>query len=336
MYHRKNEKSYYKRVLLPLERDTVRKREDEKRRRGRRYALQRGREFLRHGNFRVLARSIKGLLKNEYITFKRIRQPATHPGLWKLYFSDKRIAVYTVIFGGYDKLKEPFFSPDNVDYFVFTDREVAPDSKWRKMPCEALIGNLHMTDTEKNRYLKMHPHLLFPDYEYSIYLDGNIQVTADMTPFAMLTNSFPVGMHLHREKDCVYEEIDDCLKKGKDSPKALLAHRALLQDMGIPEHWGLLEAGEIACRLHDPVCIRIMETWWECFFSGCRRDQISLMQCLWMLKIPPQLLGKLGDNQLLNSKFTRSPHEVSTQGAACSKGGLTDEKESLKGESVSI
>jgi hypothetical protein len=49
------------------------------------------------------------------------------------YFSEDRIAVYTAIFGPYDRLIEPVTVPDNVDFFIFTDQEVAEDSIWQKM-----------------------------------------------------------------------------------------------------------------------------------------------------------------------------------------------------------
>lgn len=280
-------------------------------RRVRRHSLQTAHEALRYRKWKAFGRIIKTQIQNECTSYKKIRKdmPVFSPDFEKLYFSDKRIAVYMAVFGGYDSLKEPLFSPDNVDYFIFTDEKVKADSKWKKIPYEVYVNDPNMTGTEKNRYLKMFPHLLFQNYEYSVYIDGNVQVMADFTPLAMQTDNFPVAMHLHKDRDCVYEEIRACLNKNKDTKQALLKHCAVLQDIGVPEHWGLLEAPVIARRHHDPVSIKMMETWWKCFWSGSRRDQIALIQSLWLLKTPPQMLGGLGDNVLASSRFIWEAHQ---------------------------
>ena len=39
----------------------------------------------------------------------------------------KRLAIYTAIFGGYDKLPDPTFIPENADFFCFTDSDIQSD-----------------------------------------------------------------------------------------------------------------------------------------------------------------------------------------------------------------
>ena len=43
-----------------------------------------------------------------------------------MYFSDKKIAVYTALFGQYDTIKEPCIHPDNIDYYIFTRSPASP------------------------------------------------------------------------------------------------------------------------------------------------------------------------------------------------------------------
>lgn len=301
--------------MLPLEKNTIREREQKRKRQIRRRLLREAFEALKYRKWRKLYRSMKALLHNEYAAHKKISAnlPKPAPDFERLYFSDKRIAVYTAIFGDYDCLREPLFCPDNVDYFVFTDREVPGDSKWKKMPYENFMNGSHMTGTEKNRFLKMFPHLLFGEYEYSVYIDGSILVTTDFTALAARTEEFPVAMHLHKNRDCVYEEIEACLKKRKDTPQALLKQDSVLRNLGVAPHWGLLEAPVIARRHHDPLCKKMMDTWWECFLSGSCRDQIALIHCLWILKISPQKLGGLGENALKSSQFIWESHRHSKE-----------------------
>ena len=76
---------------------------------------------------------------------------------------------------------------------------------------------------------------------------------------------------------------------------ALDAHLEIIRSRGIPENWGLIEAPVISRKHHDPLCITIMDKWWECFMSGpSRRDQIALIDCLWQLGIDPSILATLG------------------------------------------
>lgn len=312
MYHRSDQTKYYKKVLVPLELATRRRENLARAQRRCALALSDMRKALRQRRLDRVGRIIKKVWKNEWTAYQLFRQERRSlAGISDeaQCFSDKRIAVYTAVFGGYDRIWQPLFCPDNVDYFIFTDGELPPKSRWVKRPWEGPADADSMTPAEKNRYLKMHPHLLFGEYEYSVYVDGNILVTADLTALALQAQDFPVAMHIHKDRDCVYQEIDTCIEKGKDVPEALERQRQLLQQLGVPPHWGLLEAPVIARRHHDPCCIRIMESWWRCFCEGSRRDQIALIHCLWQLGIAPQTLGALGPSVMTNARFIWSPHK---------------------------
>lgn len=310
MYYRSDQNEYYNNVLLPLERDTLRHNYKAKRRRNRRRFVKDVLNALRGGRIGSIFQYAKAFVSSQCEMYRNQKNGV---GLSppQSCFSDKRVAVYTAIFGNYDQLHEPGFTPDNVDYFVYTDGEVPAGGKWKKRPWEDVMDASAMTGTEKNRYLKMFPHLLFPEYEYSVYVDGNNLVTGDLTAMAARTEDFPVAMHLHKTRDCVYKEIDACIATRKNSVQALTEHRTLLKRMGVPEQWGLLAAAVIARRHHDPLCIKIMETWWDCFLHGCRRDQIGLIHCLWKLKIDPVKLSGLGKDAAANSKFIKCPHNRS-------------------------
>ena len=108
----------------------------------------------------------------------------------KLYFRDEKIVVYTALYGNYDRLWEPLFHPDNIDYAILTDQPVPENSSWHR--CEN--GQLLPPEIRKdpvlcNRWCKMHPHLLFPEYACSIYVDANIRILSDMTPAAVTSSA---------------------------------------------------------------------------------------------------------------------------------------------------
>ncbi len=225
-----------------------------------------------------------------------------------LYVREERIAVYTACFGPYDMVREPLLQPDNIDYFIVTDQEVPKGSLWKRIPLQVLPGGVATDPVLANRWCKMHPHRLFPDYAFCVYVDANIWVLSDLTPLTASLERFPVAMFRHKKRDCVYEEIAAVLEQGKGTPETLQAHEALLRFHGVPDHWGLLEASVIARRHLDPACEELMEKWWESFCANSRRDQISLIDCLWLKGIHPSVIGILGDNLQRCNLFLQMQH----------------------------
>lgn len=213
----------------------------------------------------------------------------------ELYVREERIAVYTAVFGGYDALRQPLLAPENIDYFAFSDAKLSECGLWTQMDAELpeeCVGDPVLS----NRWCKMHPHLLFPAYDYSIYVDANIWIFSDLTPLTAGLDRYPVAMFRHKHRACVYDEVRACIYQKKDDPQVLKAYGRLLRSRGIPRRWGLLEASVIARRHNDPTCISLMDAWWEAFLRNSRRDQISLIDCLWTAGLEPQRIGTLGSN----------------------------------------
>ena len=224
------------------------------------------------------------------------------------YFSEERIAVYTACFGAYDRIHTPVIHPDNVDYYLITDTPGAA-AGWQEINGREHVPEAYRDDPVlANRWYKLHPHILFPEYTYSVYVDSNILIVSDLTALTKALTDFPAAMFLHKNRNCVYDEIKACILKGKDTEEALRAHEALLREHGVPEQYGLLEAPVIARRHNDPQCIQLMELWWSSFLNGCRRDQISLIDALYRLGIPVPVLGTLGNNVMLSNYFLFMKH----------------------------
>lgn len=214
------------------------------------------------------------------------------------YFSNERIAIYTSIFGNYDDLLEPYFIPDNCDFFVFTDQEIRKDSVWKKMETPKEITN--MSNIDKNRYVKMLPHKFFGKYKYSIYVDGNIQIIADMTEYINYLNEIGIGIHMHHLRDCVYQEIKAVKDAKRITKRDAKEHIEHLKKENMPEHYGLLQCNVIVREHNNKKCINIMEQWWEEFKKYCKRDQVSLPYILYKNNITVNKVGVLGKNVYTN------------------------------------
>jgi hypothetical protein len=193
-----------------------------------------------------------------------------------------KTAVYQAVLGNYDVLQPAFpLFPDIYDCFLFTDSPAgAMNWKVREIPeAAARLSNPVLI----NRYLKMHPHELFPDYDYTMYLDGNIQLISDPRPLLLKASSAAgLAMHRHFMRDCLYNEADSCIRTRRGNVKPLLKQIKRYKDEGFPKHFGLFECGLIITSIHNKTSKSILSSWWKEFYdSGSMRDQISLPYTLW-------------------------------------------------------
>ena len=218
-----------------------------------------------------------------------------------LYFSEHRIAVYTVIFGNYDELLEPLFVPNNVDYYVITDQELdLSNSVWKKVDISAYEDQIYgLSNVEKNRFFKMKPYEVFGDYYASVYIDGNIKVVSDLTEFVNRIGKWDVAMHSHFCRECVYDECEAILLAKKEKRINIARHIEYFKKTQMPKGYGLLECNVIA-RKHTPLCEKIMGEWWEEFRTCSKRDQLSFPHVLYRNGIPVMEVATLGTNVFMN------------------------------------
>ena len=242
-----------------------------------------------------------------HFKMKKYNHPEPEKNTYKVLndisLENKKIAVYTSIVGGYDDIKEPLITSSNCDYFLFTDQEVN-STIWKVKKISKEIEKLKNA-TKINRYFKMNPHLLFPDYDYAIYIDGSILIVSDITEFINCMNlEYGLAFHKHRYRKCIYEEIEACqiLKKGNYKKLKEQGKRYLTEKF--PKNFGMLECGIIVSDLKNKKSKEILEKWYEEFLeSESLRDQISLPYVLWKENILPTYLSTLGDNIYKNNKI---------------------------------
>lgn len=225
------------------------------------------------------------------------------------YFSDSRIAIYTAVYGNYDSCFEPRVKPDNCDYYIFTDDVIENnDSSWKKR--KVFFQKFEsLSNAQKNRFVKMHPHLLFPEYDYSVYIDGNIEVVTDFTEFIHNFNEYGIKFHLHFNRHCAYDEIDECIRQNKCSVEELEKYREKLLEEGFPRNFGLLEAPVICRKHHVDICKTIMEKWWDEYLNDISRDQLALAYVLYHMGIDLNKLGGLGRDIHSDYAFIQHSHK---------------------------
>lgn len=260
--------------------------------------------------------SIKGRLKALIGKNQDIQEPVIEINESN-YFSKERIAIYTCITGNYDILREPLFVPDNCDFYVVTDQEIPRTSSWIKIdPVEYFDDYLSEDDRHNpivvSRLFKMLPFMFLKNYRFSIYIDANFKIYTDLTEFIYRLNlNYGMGFFLHQDRQCVYDEIKQCIKLGKDTSERLENCVKYMNDNDMPEHYGLLAGGIIVRDHENDRMTSVMWDWWEEYKKLSVRDQISLPYILYKNSIVPLDVGTLGRNYKEELAFKRTSHKKS-------------------------
>lgn len=223
------------------------------------------------------------------------------------YFSNFKIAVYTCVFGNYDKLQDPIIQPDNIDYYVITDQIVPEDSIWKPLDYKDLCPNYY-NDVQKNRFFKMHPNIILSEYKYSIYVDGNVKIISDLTPYVTLLGNYGLGFHWHNERRCAYDELKAIKLAHKAKDKDIINYENYLKKNEFPNNYGLLECNVIVRENNNAACKQIMENWRYEFYNNFQRDQVSLPYVLYKNGIKVKDLAVLGNDVYKNYSFRIEKH----------------------------
>jgi len=215
---------------------------------------------------------------------------------------EMKIAVFTSIVGGYDSLIQPVKVHSDFDFICFVEnggKKFEKAGVWQVRELPELPG---LDAAAISRYPKMNPHLLLPEYEYSVWIDGNIGITEEDFYLAILEKT-AAGVKYsgvpHPFRSCAYEEARHCCKAGLISSATKIRLLRFLRSNGFPKKFGLAENGIILRSHNDRVIRDVDELWWNCYLTLSRRDQLSLTYCLWKN-------GMLLDQELLRGKNVRN------------------------------
>lgn len=200
--------------------------------------------------------------------------------------TNERIAVYTVIIGDYDSLRQPKVKDLNCDYYCLTDNPELKSDFWniiqinRNDYAEKCYGD----NTRINRYLKLHPHEIFSKYKYTLYLDSNIYIDQSIIVFLYLYwTGKDLLVYKHPERICLYHEADFCKAVGKDDINTIDRQIERYKREGFPKDYGLT-MGSVLFRRNSQEMIEFDEAWWSEIENGSKRDQLSFMYVCWKKK----------------------------------------------------
>ena len=218
----------------------------------------------------------------------------------------KNLAIYTVIVDGYDSLKEPVHPQlrEEADFYCFTNSDITSDY-YTVVPIEKMFDSATLT----NRYYKILSHPVLKDYQYTLYLDGSLQIITDtLQPLVTLLEDNDVAMFKHRRKNCIYQEARAIIGHRRADCKTVFAHVKRYSQEGFPRNAGLVEAGAIVRNNQSSRLKAFEKAWWHEFYHNTHRDQLSFNYVLW--KHPIRFVFIQPGNVARSLFFEKHEHHV--------------------------
>lgn len=194
------------------------------------------------------------------------------------------VIVYTAVFGDIgDALDRSVRAEPGVRYVAFLDpesllRRTAENAGW-----QTRLPSFHMPSDSRRqaRYHKCLPHRLFPEAEYSLWVDGTLLPKQSVhTLIKKFLSKHDLCLFSHSHRSRVREEVAACVRRKKDAAGTLLKQAARYREEGYPDNNGLVETG-VVLRRHTPEIKDFGERWWSQIYRHSVRDQVSFNYVCW-------------------------------------------------------
>ena len=194
--------------------------------------------------------------------------------------------VYTSIFGKYDEAVEQNLT-DGWDWKYFSEENSL---------------SLYSDNNRNAKRFKVLPHRYLKEYEYSIFIDGNMIVRGDVNELVdkYLSDSnvafFSHNNNLLDSRNCAYDEAQTIFDLGeknmnltpergnlnyKDDPEIIKNQMERYNVVGYPKNNGLITGMVILRRHNEQDCVDTMEDWWAEIKYNSKRDQLSFNYVAW-------------------------------------------------------
>lgn len=227
----------------------------------------------------------------------------------------ERIAVYTCITGNYDDLKQPKVTEQQCDYFYLSFDKPDALGVYRWIDLAPYFEGETLDQTRANRYCKLHPHLFFGDYKYSIYLDGGFEIRKSIAGLVRKIGNTGIGLYgkgLTGDVDTYGEAVFRLITNNTSGDDRSVVRKQMEKYAreGFPRNFGSSHNAVVVREHNNPDCIKIMDTWWSEIKNECRRDELSFFYALWKNGFKPKDVGNLGRTLRDTPEFKESGHNI--------------------------
>lgn len=209
------------------------------------------------------------------------------------------IVVYTAIFDFYDDLETPSHRLENCDLVCFTDDPQLKSGFFDIRLCKRIF----IDPARDSKMYKILPHYFFPDYEYSVWIDGSVIIKTDdiYGLVKKYLDRSDWAVFSHPKRDCIYDEMEICSEMLKDDPEIMKRQMEKYKEAGYPAHNGLVQNTMLLRRHNSPAVIRVDEDWWREVEMLSNRDQLSFNYAAWKNNFQYELMdGSVRNNKYFN------------------------------------
>jgi len=202
-----------------------------------------------------------------------------------------KIAVYSCITGDYVKPIQRQ-NTNGAEYFLFSDK-YKQSFVWRHLNAVDLFN-----DPRRNaRYHKLLPHEYFSEYDYTMWVDGSMEVVA--SPSYLVRKWMPehdITVFKHPDRKCVYDEAT--VVKGKFFDYASLIDKQMrrYEKEGYPKKNGLSET-KIVIRRNSEDVEKFNKLWFYELTTNSLRDQLSFDYCAWKTSLRVNRVAPMQEGQ---------------------------------------
>lgn len=227
---------------------------------------------------------------------------------------NEKVAVYTCIIDDYDDLKQPRIVDQQCDYFCLSYEKPKELGIYKWIDIAPFIRGMKLDNIRINRFCKLHPHLFFEDYKYSIYYDGSIEIIHSIVGLVRKIGDIGIGLYEaggYGNLDIYGEAALLALSQrmSGDTMEIMLKQILRYIEEGFPRNFGEAINGIIAREHNNVICINIMETWWKEIVNESKRDQLSFWYAVWKNGYLPHNVGKLGNSLRIGTEYIIHDHK---------------------------
>lgn len=213
---------------------------------------------------------------------------------------DKKVVIYTCITGGYDIPTDGFERKEGYEYILFSDIPLTTKS-WNNVTVSFDIDG-ELSNVKKQRLIKTHPHNFFKDFDVVVWIDANTSINDKLYKYIEENADNRITFKNHPNRNCIYDEIDECIKVGKEKREVGENIKKRYKSEGYPKHNGLYETNIIISHPRNDSVAKLFDAWWKQVREYSHRDQFSLNYVIWKNHFEDIVTAKT------SSDFKPKPH----------------------------
>ena len=210
------------------------------------------------------------------------------------YHRKAKVVCYTEFNAADDYIIIPETIVNDWDYVVFSKQTIEGEHIFDVRPP---VFN-HHNPVLHARYLKTHPHILFPGYACSVWIDPAILVRGNYlqeTLYKCLNDHTLVMLKAHPGYRTMHERYVASLQLQNKPPSQIEKKIVKYYDEGLPETAVFFDSGIIIRHHMSPEIIDANEGWWHEIIEGIAGDQLSLPYIVWKYHLSVQILNVIKD-----------------------------------------